>query len=188
MKKTEETRLIKTWEIPKNFVRKQPFDLPIKGKIPPTIKRIGINRILERKVLDVVQYLGSYGMGGPGFFGILLEKSKKYPEEWLVLRLWGAADWLHFNDRIIGCHPKQEEKWKPYGADNVKIILIGNSIKSATINMKSCIFRFLNSFVLELKKNPKTRPVYGGSREPRVLAKNDDLRQAWIITSRSLAV
>jgi hypothetical protein len=183
------TQLIKTWEIPDDFEPVlNPFELPLKGKIPPTIKKIGTNRILGRKILDVVQYLGSYGMGGPGFFGIKLEKSRKYPEEWLVLRLWGAADWLHFNGQIISCHPKQEKKWKPYGADNIGIILLGNSIKSAIINTKSCVFKFLNGHILELKKDPKSRPVTGGSGELRTLSKNDDLRQAWILTSRSLAV
>lgn len=186
--KEKTTQLIKTWEIPKNFEPEGPFDLPNKGIIPPTIKKTGINRILGRKVLDVAQYLGSYGMGGPGFFGIQMEKSKKHPEEWLVLRLWGAADWLHFNGRIMECSPKQEKKWKPFGTGNVRIILFGNSIKSATINTKSCIFRFLNGHTLELKKNPKSRPVYGGSGGIRAFYKNDDLRQAWILTSRRLAI
>jgi hypothetical protein len=185
---TKETQLIRTWEIPENWEPiHHPFELPVKGRTPPTIKKTGINRILNRKILDVVQYLGSYGMGGPGFFGIKLEKLKKYPEEWLVLRIWGGTNWLHFNGSIIECHPDQKI-WKPYGAENVKIILLANSIKSAVIRTKSCVFKFQNGPILELKRDPKTRPVYWGNKESRILSKNDNLNDAWILTSRSLAI
>jgi len=188
----KETCLIKTWEIPENWEGSpfewSSFELPDKGVTPPTLKKTGITRILNRRVLDVCGYLGSYGMGGPGFFGIKLEKSKKHSEEWLVLRLWGASDWLHFNGRIIECHPNQEIIWKPYKIDNVKVILLDNSIMSAVVKAKSCIFKFQNGHVLELKYNPKTRPVYGGNGAPRVLNKGDDLNCAWILTRRHLAI
>lgn len=185
----KETCLVKTWEIPKNWKpRMSSFELPGKGVIPPTIKKTGISRILNRKVLDVCGYLGSYGMGGPGFFGIKLEKAKKHPEEWLVLRFWGAADWLHFNGRIISCHPEQKKDFKPFEVENVRIILLANTIKSAVVKAKSCIFKFGNGHVLALKYNPKTRPVFAGSGEPRALKKGDDLNCAWILTHNHLAV
>ena len=184
----KETCLIRTWEIPKNWDPPMPFELPRKRVIPPTLKKTGITRILNRRVLDVCECLGSYGMGGPGFFGIKLEKSKKYPEEWLVLRLWGADNWLHFNGQIIDCHPEQKKDFKPYGADNVKIILLANTIKSAVVKVKSCIFKFGNGHVLELKYNPKTRPVYAGNGKPRALCRGDDLNNAWVLTRNHLAV
>jgi hypothetical protein len=63
------------------------------GKTPPTFREVGVDRLLNRRVLDWSSK-GTYGMGGPGFFGILLEGNTFYPKEWLILSLWGSASWL----------------------------------------------------------------------------------------------
>lgn len=42
---------------------------PPGGRRPPTLRDLGTERILNRRIMTWSE-LGSYGMGGPGFFGI----------------------------------------------------------------------------------------------------------------------
>lgn len=70
-------------------------------KIPLLIKSGGVKRVIGRKIIEVSPILGTYGMGGPGFFGFNLEKNKRYPEEWLVLTIWGADNWLLLDDKWL---------------------------------------------------------------------------------------
>lgn len=45
--------------------------------------------VVGRIVTDWSSSCGTYGMGGPGFFGLHFEDG-----EWLILCLWNAASWL----------------------------------------------------------------------------------------------
>jgi len=84
-----------------------------RGETPSTLREVGIERLLNRRIIKWSSK-GSYGMGGPGFFGILLESKKPYQKEWLVLPLWGSAGWLlldgkelrlHVDDVYMPCEP-----------------------------------------------------------------------------------
>src|SRR5574341_64431 len=68
---------------------------------PKTLRTAGIERILRRTILQWSDHFGSYGTGGPGFFGFKLEATQHYPEENLILTLWGAANWLLFDGRWL---------------------------------------------------------------------------------------
>jgi len=67
-----------------------------KGKSPLTLQDVGTERILNRRILRC-DARGSYGTGGTGFFGILLEGDAHYPQEWLILALFGSHGWLLLN-------------------------------------------------------------------------------------------
>src|SRR3989338_3060646 len=67
---------------------------------PRTLREVGIDRFLHREVLDWGS-AGDYGMGGAGFFALGLKKTENYPQEGLVLRLWGADNWILFDDETI---------------------------------------------------------------------------------------
>lgn len=73
--------------------------------LPTLAKKGGVKRVIGRNISDVSCYLGSYGMGGPGFFGFKLAKEGRYPSEWLVLTLWSADNWLLLNNKWLRCHP-----------------------------------------------------------------------------------
>jgi hypothetical protein len=45
-------------------------------------------RVIGREVTKWSASCGTYGQGGPGFFGLHLHKTDTYPAEWLMLRLW----------------------------------------------------------------------------------------------------
>ena len=70
-------------------------------RIPLLIKKSGVKRVIGRKILETNPFLGSYGMGGPGFFGLKLEEKSRYPKEWLVLTVWEANAWLLVNNKWL---------------------------------------------------------------------------------------
>jgi len=66
------------------------------GKIPPTLKEVGIARILNRRILRR-EPKGNCGNGGAGFFGIQLENNYQFPKEWLFLAYYGSYGWIWLN-------------------------------------------------------------------------------------------
>jgi len=64
-----------------------------RGKKPLTLREAGTERLTNRRILKRASK-GSYGAGGCGFFGILLDSNADYPKEWLFLALWGSNSWL----------------------------------------------------------------------------------------------
>lgn len=90
------------------------------GPPPLTLAEYGVNRIVGRKTIDMSTCIGSYGMGGPGFFGLCLAKTESFPEEWLILTLWGATSWLQLDGVNIGQkqieYAQKEMKFKRYRA------------------------------------------------------------------------
>lgn len=71
------------------------------GEAPKTVGELGLERIVGRKIIKWEPHMGSYGMGGPGFSGLLLQSNGQYQSEWLVLRIWGATHWLSLDDKSI---------------------------------------------------------------------------------------
>jgi hypothetical protein len=78
---------------------------PIDGETPPwgpffdlvdfKPEPLSANQIVGRAVDEVCKDVGTYGMGGPGFFGLRLA------DEWLVISMWGADSWIQINGRIV---------------------------------------------------------------------------------------
>lgn len=73
---------------------------------PGRLRDLSEARVVGRRVLQWSSHRGTYGMGGPGFFGLELEAKDDHPQEWLVLTIWGAASWLLLDGRWIEAHPK----------------------------------------------------------------------------------
>jgi hypothetical protein len=132
--------IIKTHLMPEDFEPDGQFHLPEKGPVPPTLRKVGIKNLLNRKVFMTKTNLGTYGMGGPGFLGFGLEKTSLRPCEWLVLRLWGAADWLLYDSK-----PFDPYEWPPKASNHFEKSLEGCTFFKANINRKSFDFYFENS-------------------------------------------
>lgn len=66
---------------------------------PESISEIDSTRLIGRKITAIKKNIGTYGMGGAGYFGLLLDD-----EEYLVYTIWSADRYVHFNDEkdIIG--------------------------------------------------------------------------------------
>jgi hypothetical protein len=175
----DESKIVPCYEVPKDFVAKNPCDLPCEGPIPPTIRKTGVERVIGRKVLDACCHLGSYGMGGPGFLGVKLEKNSEHSDEWLVLCLWGSDEWVRYDGLPIFSIVKTYEQ---YGQKKFIENVTGKVLKSFDITDKSCKI-MLDETVMEITEDPKSRPTYGGSGGYRTLLETDSLLDAWVVSS-----
>jgi hypothetical protein len=117
------------------------------GAKPRPLRHWGRDRLKLRCIKSWMDHFGSYGMGGPGFFELYLEKSDRYPAEHLVLTLWGASNWLLLNNLWITAHPNQYEKQRPLYSnypdqrwDEATMILVGSVIADTTIDDTRTIF------------------------------------------------
>lgn len=149
------------------------FDIPEDGPQPPTLAEYDLHDLLGRKVRFFCTRLGSYGMGGPGFFGMDIGKDDE-KGKWLICRIWGADDWIHVNDVIMGEMSDNE----------LSRVLMGKVVKEITVDQHSCRFVLGSNpdTVLEIKGDPSTRQRYLGSREARVFHPDDSLWDAWVVS------
>jgi hypothetical protein len=163
---------------------------------PPRLRDAGVGRCLGRKVLKWNAMLGSYGMGGPGFFGMRLEKSQEFPEEWFTLTVWGAGDWLLVNGRWVTSHPRYYDIQKPlYLAvdgryqDGVAPLLVGAVIESVQLEPTQIVLTLMKGIektTVTLPKNTDLLPKLAGIDQPRAWKPGEDVRDAWVFHQRPL--
>jgi len=83
----------------------------ILGK-PTTILDIKLEKLIGKQIIGSSSYLGSYGMGGPGFFGILIERNGM--EEYLTYAVWASGQYIMMDDRVFECHLKYNNSYRPW--------------------------------------------------------------------------
>lgn len=163
-------------------------------KIPTLAVAGGTKRVVGRIIKDTNRYMGSYGMGGPGFFGFCLEATDKYPEEWLVLALWSADQWLLLDGKWLDCYPdyfdlnkcyfpKQESNFSKAN-EQVKNVFNGFTIKKFVLKKKSFRMHLLldtQTHILELPSNLTKLPLFGNG-EKRTWYKNDHLKNGFVVS------
>lgn len=159
-------------------------------RIPLLIKKGGSNRVIGRKIIETSRYLGSYGMGGAGFLGFKLEKKNRYPEEWVVLTLWGATEWLLLDGKWLDCSVEYFDKDKcffkksieDYSArDSLLDILVGNVITEFVIKSKSFKMK-IGSFILELPSDLSKLPPHGNG-DSRKWCRGEKMENGFIISN-----
>lgn len=107
--------------------RRLPFQDPprkdetiIAGR-PHTLVERGATSLIGVRVEGYHASLGTYGMGGPGFFGLLLPSHGAVAErEYLVAAVWGAEEHLLLDGRVIGCHPNHYAVYRPWMRDELR--------------------------------------------------------------------
>lgn len=80
--------------------------------IPKTIHDFGVSNFIGSKVLKVSTRLGTYGMGGPGFFGLLCDTMRGH--FWLTFTVWDSSEYIMMDDRVIECHPDYNRAYTPW--------------------------------------------------------------------------
>ncbi|MBN8579507.1 MAG: hypothetical protein J0L96_02455 [Anaerolineae bacterium] len=160
---------------------------------PKTLRHFGVERILHRKIIKWSGNLGSYGMGGPGFFGVKLTSTNLYAEEWLVLILWGADNWLLLNGQWVAANLNQYQIQKPLlnqlsedQWDNLSDKLIDATITSALVKNNSsliCLQKESIEHKLEIPSDPKMLPVFAGNGKQRIWFDHENQLDAWVIIS-----
>ena len=158
---------------------------------PLRLRDAGKSRCLGRRVLRWSGNLGSYGMGGPGFFGLRLQRTKQYPEEWFAFTLWGATDWLLLNDCWFSAHPRYYEEQKPlysnFGPDlswdQATPLLKGTTLERINVG-KNCFALQLAGpdfrTELAMPADSARLPKHGGFDEPRQWQSDESPLDAWV--------
>jgi hypothetical protein len=131
--------------------------------------------VVGRTVDEICTHVGTYGMGGPGFFGLRLG------DEWLVIAIWGAASWVQVDGRIV-----EDVFWDTNGwprpwitneGDELSRLLVGQHITSFELAEHSLTVG-IGGRTLSISESPEGRPMLEGSKEPRSFEPGDDLRKA----------
>lgn len=143
------------------------------------------DEVIGKTVIDASAICGTYGMGGPGFFGLQLDD-----EQWLMLRLWGGMGWFTVGDRpLVAVGEADEERWRPM--ITLKELSRPRALQRF-LGLPAALLEFafdrhhhghltIGSVRLDLDEDPAKRPAWRGGMRPRRLASGDDLRTAWII-------
>lgn len=140
--------------------------------VPFLPQPVAETEVLGRPIDEISQNIGTYGMGGAGFFGLLLGK------EWLTIALWGAENWLRFNDRILGnINYVPGDGMAPWDRDELTRSMIGRTIVSLRVDRTTMELTLSDGGELRLDAEPERRPIFAGCKSPRVFEDDDDLRR-----------
>lgn len=161
------------------------------GTVPQTFRQAGTERIIDRTIMAWSDNLGSYGMGGCGFFGLKLAETNHYPSEWFVLLFWGAANWLLLDNNWMSAHLNlyhiqkplhsdfQDEKW-----DYVTDKLVDTTVNDVIITSNSITFELRKpneKHVLELPADLSRLPRFW-NLSSRHWQAQDHVLDAWVFT------
>jgi hypothetical protein len=135
-------------------------------------------------------------MGGPGFGGFLLSRTRDYPREWLVLVLWGADNWLLLDGRWVSAHPRwygEQKPWQGWGDetwDDFTPVIVGSRIAEAQITDDESLICLERSdarsrHLLEVPQDMSRLSKYGGTGQPRQWNSAESHLDAWIISRRA---
>ncbi|WP_405106512.1 hypothetical protein MHH28_24940 [Paenibacillus sp. FSL K6-1217] len=79
---------------------------------PQTMKEVDTDSLMGSRVAGFHRHLGTYGMGGPGFFGLLLEKEGR--RQYLVYAVWASGQYILLDGRVIECHLNYNRSHRPW--------------------------------------------------------------------------
>ena len=142
---------------------------------------------LEHAVVTrTCSYLGSYGMGGPGFVGIRLRPASG-GRIWVVFTLWAAAGWLTLDDALL-----EDGYFANERSDSSRCVvpiasLVGARFTSATLTADAAELAFAHdgtTHLLRLQRDSSHLPVHRGSKQPKMLLPTEDIRDAVIVSPR----
>ena len=139
---------------------------------------------LGRTIEEVSCAVGTYGMGGPGFFGLKLSERLGGGKagEWLVVAIWGAGAWITCEGRLVeDFHFDVAGREPPWIGDSGNLLderLRGTRIESIEIGRTSMRISISDGCDLTIAEDASTRPVLAGNGQPRAFLDEDDLRRA----------
>jgi len=146
--------------------------------IPFTPVPVSAEQIVGRMIDDISPHIGTYGMGGPGFFGLRLGP------EWLVIAIWGAGEWIEARGRYLEDLDYREygrsSPWLPGHGEpangELEKHIVGQKVRSIEVRRVSLRIVLDNEFDLTIEESPDRRPLSGGAKMK--FTEDDDLRKA----------
>lgn len=145
---------------------------------PAALLDIEPDSLIGKTILGFTTHLGSYGMGGPGFFGLLMERDGA--REYLVYAVWASGQYITIDDRVIECHINYNEAYHPWISqwageseenqwDNLSGILKGSVITGVSLTENELRIEITSNAAAHLitfHKYKDTLPPHGNG-EPR---------------------
>lgn len=156
---------------------------------PFYIEEFGIENFKNSKILEVSTCCGSYGMGGPGFFGIKFYGS--YGIRWLIYCIWNAGEHILLNGRVIECHPLFIQKYNPWlghnkDMDRLNKILSGLIISGIKLTDTEIVINLKNSNLEEYTicsyKYSDYFPEQAGTGKKRNSFDSGTMKDYWLVT------
>lgn len=148
------------------------------GGPPPTLRQVGVDALQGRRVLETSNCAGTYGMGGPGFLALRLTATNDRPEEWLILALWCADNWCHFDGLPLEALPGQVPE--VFGYPRFAQAVRGQIVQVLLMEDRACRLG-LGDHTLEIHEDPARRPPHAGDGTPRALEPGESLLDAWVL-------
>jgi hypothetical protein len=118
--------------------------------VPRALDAFGTDKLLNAEILKVSTNLGTYGMGGPGFFGI--QCGADPDSVWLNVALWNAASYILLDGRVISCHSNyypQYHPWTEEGNDELFRVFENAVITAIDLTEQDCTVRFVSNGQIE---------------------------------------
>jgi len=132
------------------------------GPLMPFVpERLDPSTVIGRVIEEWKPYVGTYGMGGPGFLGF------RFGSDWLTIAIWGAGDWLRLEGRLVSdMFWEEHQRSMPWEADpNVDFdnLFVGRRFTALEIARDSLTAKFDDGRVLTLSPDPADRPHMVGN-------------------------
>lgn len=147
---------------------------------PKTLLDIEIEKLKGKQILDYSTHLGSYGMGGPGFFGVLINNDEEL--EYIVYAVWASDQYIMMDNRVIGCHINFNSSYHPWISrwtgedednqwDDLTDLLIGSTISGVFLSETQFVIEIMckgqNHTIIFYKYNEELPPHGNGdARKP----------------------
>ncbi len=133
--------------------------------------------VIGRQIDAFENAVGTYGMGGVGFFGLRLGC------DWLVVAIRGADEWIHADDRLVADWDYEEHgRPKPWFAEEYEDfaeLIVGREIESIHVARHSLGISIADGPDLVIEESSQRRPPLSYPKgQQRAFSSEDDLRRA----------
>ena len=160
--------------------------------VPLNIEQFGIEKLKNSQILDVCTCCGTYGMGGPGFFGLKLQGD--YGTRWLTYCIWSAGEHVLFDDSVLECHPNYSKQYHPLitledyanALERFKTMLSDMKIKDVLVSKEEIEIILVDSHqtthILKSFKYSDRFPEQGESGKKRNSFETGEMKEYWLVT------
>ena len=142
---------------------------------------------LDCRVYRTCSFLGSYGMGGPGFLG--LRCAKQHRRFWIVFTLWSADSWLTLDGKLLesGLLGGEKKTFAQRGIVSVDTIH-GGHIRAIEFQPEHLSIQITTgdlTHALELRRDGATVPPWRGTGGKKKFGNEEKLEDALVVSRRA---
>lgn len=160
--------------------------------VPLNIEQFDTKNFSGSHILDVCTNCGTYGMGGPGFFDLKLQGD--YGTRWLTYCTWSAGEHILFDQKVLECHPKYSEQYKPLisfeeysnSLEKLKELLTNMKIEDILVSKDSfeikLIDRNLETHLIQSYRFSDKFPEQGGTGKKRNSFETGEMKDYLLVT------